>query len=228
MRPRQGGGGGRGGRGRRLAHSGPGAGPAFTSEGSLLGPVPRAVQQARCSQPRPFAPGTSRPSGRQVPAVHRGALAPRPAPSPSRSAVQLARGLAQSLPLWPRASFLKAGDFHVFFFFFPNWDMLLKKYQDEPGDPGKLSETPLLPPGPGLGPSLPGLQEGWRSPLVWRYKLLPSHGVCRCHPCLHESDRGGVHVPGKTAPPPPPSPRAGVPASELCPEYLFTYKRNRL
>lgn len=43
----------------------------------------------------------------------------------------------------------------MFFFFFSNWDMLLKKYQDEPGDPGKLSETSLLPPGPGLAPSLP-------------------------------------------------------------------------
>lgn len=36
-------------------------------------------------------------------------------------------------------------------------------------------------------------------------KLLPSHGAWQCHPCLHESDGGGVHVPGKTTLLPPQS-----------------------
>lgn len=87
------------------------------------------------------------------------------------------------------------------------------------------SLKPLLPPSPGLAPSLPWLQERWRSPPVWRHKLPPSHEVRQCHPCLHESDGGGVHVPGKTSSP---SAQSGVLASELCRDYLFTYKRNRL
>lgn len=111
---------------------------------------PAGTFSQRCSQSQPFAPGTSCPSGRQVLAVRREPWHPVPH-CPPAAALPTGHGPVQSLPLWPRASFLKESDFYVFF---SNWEMRLRKYQDEPGDPGKLSET-LASSKPRPGPQPP-------------------------------------------------------------------------
>lgn len=104
----------------------------------------------RCSQSQPFAPGTSCPSGRQVLAVRREPWHPVPHCPPAAALPTGPRPCAASSSLAPGILFKRKR----FLCLFSNWEMRLRKYQDEPGDPGKLSET-LASSKPRPGPQPP-------------------------------------------------------------------------
>lgn len=119
------------------------------------------------------------PLGRAGSGCTQGALVPSAMLSSSCSSAQLAHGPVQSLPLGPRASFLKEGDFHVFF---PNWEMCLKKYQDERGDLASCLKPPCFLQAQAWPPASHGYRRGGIHPQTG-HTLLPSHKVCQCHPC---------------------------------------------
>lgn len=102
------------------------------------------------------------------------ALVPSAMLSSSCSSAQLAHGPVQSLPLGPRASFLKEGDFHVFFFLTGkcvprSTRMNVETWQAVRNLPASSKPRPA--------PSLPRLQERWHSPPDWTHAAALAQSV---------------------------------------------------